>query len=107
VKKALCVIQKRYWFYDNAAPIPGVSFVKKRKALYKKENMSYKNFLAMFSKKQMKALLTKASGGYGILAFENLPQSIFSKGFMATNAVKTRFVLAATQSSAEHTTGAA
>ena len=34
-KKAFCLIQKHYWFYDNAAPIPGVSLrsVKKRKAL--------------------------------------------------------------------------
>jgi hypothetical protein len=34
-KKAFCLNQKRYWFYDNAAPIPGVSLrsVKKRKAL--------------------------------------------------------------------------
>ena len=33
VKKTLCVIQKRYWFFDNAAPIPGVCFVTKRKML--------------------------------------------------------------------------
>ena len=31
VKKALQ--PARYWFFDNAAPIPGVSFVTKRKML--------------------------------------------------------------------------
>ncbi len=33
MKKALCLIQKRSWFFDNAAQIPGVSFLKKRKML--------------------------------------------------------------------------
>ena len=44
--------------FDNAAPIPGVSFVKKRKMLKKKESLAFKNiqtWLGIYSKKQTKA----------------------------------------------------
>jgi hypothetical protein len=33
VKKNLRTMVKRLWFFDNAAPIPGVSSLKKKKRL--------------------------------------------------------------------------
>lgn len=87
-KKALCLIQKRYWFYDNAAPIPGVSFVKKRKMLQKKEMMAFKNivsWLGIYSKKQIKALAFSKNWNT-FLVIESMLQSNIRKGFMAVNA---------------------
>lgn len=88
-KKALCLIQKRYWFYDNAAPIPGVSFVKKRKMLQKKEMMAFKNivsWLGIYSKKQIKTLQAISKNWNTFLVIESMLQSNIRKGFMAINA---------------------
>lgn len=89
MKKALCLIQKRYWFYDNAAPIPGVSFVKKRKMLQKKEMMAFKNivsWLGIYSKKQIKALQAFSKNWNTFLVIESMLQSNIRKGFMSVNA---------------------
>lgn len=90
-KKALCLIQKRYWFFDNAAPIPGVSFLKKRKMLQKKEMMAFKNiqnWLGIYSKKQMKTIFNQkiSKNWYTLLIIESMLQSSIRKGFLTINA---------------------
>jgi hypothetical protein len=43
------------WFFDTAAPIPGVSFLKKQKKFYREKMYAYKtwrNSLCIFNKKQ-------------------------------------------------------
>lgn len=85
------MIQKRYWFFNNAAPIPGVSFLKKRKMLKKKEMMAFKNiqnWLGIYSKKQIKALLQYKRGKNWntFLMIESMLQSNIRKGFITINA---------------------
>lgn len=87
VKKALQ--PARYWFFDNAAPIPGVSFVTKRKMLWKKENKKFMDIFSMlgiYSKKQMKALFSFSKNWNSFMVIESMLKSNIRKGFMAVNA---------------------
>ncbi len=57
-KTSLSLIVKRQWFFDTAAPIPGVSFLKKRKRLQSSKQRAFKTIQSMLqiqNKKQMKS----------------------------------------------------
>lgn len=70
-KKALSLIVKRLWFFDTAAPIPGVSSLKKRKTLYRSKLRAYKtiqSWQGILSKKQMKTF-------FGVPKMQNFSKS--------------------------------
>lgn len=53
--KQKSILRNRMWFFDTAAPIPGVSFLKKQKKFYREKMYAYKtlrNSLCIFNKKQ-------------------------------------------------------
>lgn len=59
LKKYKTLKENRMWFFDTAAPIPGISFLKKQKKFYRRKQNAYKNlqrFLCIFNKKQRKNL---------------------------------------------------
>ena len=53
--KQKSALQNKMWFFVTAAPIPGVSFLKKQKKFYREKMYAYKtfrNYLCIFKKKQ-------------------------------------------------------
>ena len=42
--KQKSALQNKMWFFDTAAPIPGVSFLKKQKKFYREKMYAYKTF---------------------------------------------------------------
>jgi hypothetical protein len=57
-QKNLRLMVKRLWFFDTAAPIPGVSSLKKKKRLYSTKLRRFKtihSWYQIYNKKQMKA----------------------------------------------------
>jgi hypothetical protein len=87
-KKNLRIMVKRLWFFDNAAPIPGVSSLKKKKRLKSTKLQSFKtikSWYEIYNKKQMKVFFgvlknNKFSKNWNaILLMESMYQSHFRK----------------------------
>jgi hypothetical protein len=79
---------KRLWFFDNAAPIPGVSSLKKKKRLYSTKLRAFKtihSWYEIYNKKQMKTFFgiqksSKFSNNWNaILLMESMFQRNFRK----------------------------
>lgn len=94
-KQALSLIVKRQWFFDNAAPIPGVSSLKKRKTLLSSKQRAFKtikSLLAIMNKKQMKAFfgvqetLHFSKPWAAITMMESMHQSALRKSAFSLNA---------------------
>lgn len=89
-KKVLRRMVKRWWFFNTAAPIPGVTSLKKRKRLQSTKLRAFKtiqSWLGIYNKKQMKALFgMQKSTWKAILMMESIFQSCFRKRAFTYNA---------------------
>lgn len=83
---------KRLWFLNNAAPIPGVSSLKKRKRLRRKKLYSFQTFqswLQVYNKKQTKTFfgMQKNQNLWNTFCtMESLYQSTYRKSLFTLNA---------------------
>lgn len=94
-KKAHGLYYKPFWFFDKAAPIPGVSFLKKAKILYSKKSYAYKKFQSMleiYNKKQIMNLFSSvkknnvSKNWNAIMLMDSLFLNVFRKTGFAYNA---------------------
>lgn len=94
-KKAHGLYSKNFWFFDKAAPIPGVSFLKKAKVLYSLKQCAYKKFqsmLAIQNKKQIVNLFNivkkknLSKNWNAIMQMDSLYNSVQRKTAFAYNA---------------------
>ena len=88
---------KRQWFFDKAAPIPGVSTLKKKKTLQSTKLRAFKNIQRMYelyNKKQLKAFfglglqqkeISNNKNWAAILLLESMYQSNFRKRAFTQN----------------------
>lgn len=94
-KKAFSLFYKSFWFLDKAAPIPGVSFLKKAKILYSTKQRDSKilnSWFEILTKKQLKVFLniqkkqTISKNWRVIEQMDSLYQSVQRKTAFACNA---------------------
>lgn len=94
-KKRLSLYMKPFWFFDKAAPIPGVSFLKKAKVQYNTKQRAYKKFqswLEILNKKQMIVVFNfqkkqnLSKNWNAIMQMDSLFQSVLRKTAFAYNA---------------------
>lgn len=102
LKKVYNLLSKPYWFFNTAAPIPGVASLKKRKALYQIKQNGYKilkAWLSILNKKQIKNLFftrttpSMSTSWTAILQMESMYQSFVRKNSFALNAQQGRDLL--------------
>eukprot|EP00882_Tetradesmus_deserticola_P000166 GHRQ01000188.1.p1 GENE.GHRQ01000188.1~~GHRQ01000188.1.p1 ORF type:complete len:201 (+),score=23.82 GHRQ01000188.1:510-1112(+) len=105
VKKNLRIMVKRLWFFDKAAPIPGVSSLKKKKRLLSTKYRAFKNIQRLYeiyNKKKIKAFfrLQKkrefSKNWAAILLMESMYQRSFKKRAFTYNSHQ-RYKLAYSQ----------
>lgn len=85
---------KRLWFFDTAAPIPGVSSLKKKKRLQSTKQRAFKtlqSWIEIYNKKQMKAFFGSRKNGRfsknwnAVQLTESMYQSNFRKSAFTYN----------------------
>nr|AAF72050.1 orf345 [Tetradesmus obliquus] len=93
-KKNLRLMVKRLWFFDTAAPIPGVSSLKKKKRLLSTKLRAFKtlqSWIEIYNKKQMKAFFGSRKNGRfsknwnAVQLTESMYQSNFRKSAFTYN----------------------
>ena len=89
-KKVVRRSTKRLWFFDTAAPIPGVRSLKKRKTLFSNKQRAFKtiqSWLAVFNKKQIKSFLG------ALLTMESQLASSFRKSAFVYNPQQSKAIV--------------
>lgn len=103
-KKAQNQITKRFWFFDTAAPIPGVSSLKKRKILFRakqRASQTIQSWLQILTKKQMKKFfrtfpiqkMKMSQKWTPFMQMDSMYQSVFRKTAFTLNAHESNALL--------------